>query len=126
MIQRNSRLIVADNSGAKEVLVIDIPGASKRRYAGIGDIVIVSVKKAFPSGTVKKGEISKALILRTLSGTNGIDGSYIKFSDNAVILVKDDLTPKGTRIFGPVVRNNKLKNLNFSKFLSLAGKVFIV
>ncbi|RAM57776.1 50S ribosomal protein L14 [Candidatus Phytoplasma oryzae] len=126
MIQRNSRLVITDNSGAKEVLVIDIPGSSKRRYADIGDIVIVSVKKAFPSGMIRKGEKAKALILRTKKGFSGIDGSYIKFSDNAAIIIKDDLTPRGTRIFGPVVKNNKLKNINFSKFLSLAEKVFII
>ncbi|TVY12349.1 50S ribosomal protein L14 [Candidatus Phytoplasma pini] len=126
MIQRNSRLIVADNSGAKEVLVIDILGASQKLYAYIGDVVKVTVKKAVPTGTIKKGETSRALILRTKNGLRGKDGSYIKFDDNAVVMIKDDMTLKGTRIFGPVVKNQKLKSSNFSKFLSLAEKVFII
>ncbi|MDV3166886.1 MAG: 50S ribosomal protein L14 [Vigna little leaf phytoplasma] len=126
MIQRNSRLLVADNSGAKIVSVIDIPGASQQRYVNIGDIVIVSVKKAVPSGMLKAGDKCKALILRTKKGLKGKDGSYIKFDDNAVVIIKDDMTLRGTRIFGPVVKNQKLKNSNFSKFLSLAEKVFII
>ncbi|MFR0367863.1 50S ribosomal protein L14 [Candidatus Phytoplasma palmae] len=126
MITRNSRLLVADNSGAKEVLVIDIPGSSHRRYANIGDVVIVTVKKAIASGTVKSGDVTKALILRTKKGLKGKDGSYIKFDDNSVVIIKDDMTLKGSRIFGPVVKNNKLRNSNFSKFISLAEKVFII
>lgn len=126
MIQRNSRLLVADNSGAKIVSVIDIPGSSQQKYAHIGDVVIVSVKKAVPSGMVKAGDISKALILRTKKGLRGKDGSYIKFDDNAAVIIKDDMTLRGTRIFGPVVKNQKLRNSNFSKFLSLAEKVFII
>ncbi|MBP3059409.1 50S ribosomal protein L14 [Texas Phoenix palm phytoplasma] len=126
MITRNSRLLVADNSGAKEVLVIDIPGSSQRRYANIGDVVIVTVKKAITSGTVKSGDVTKALILRTKKGLKGKDGSYIKFDDNSVVIIKDDMTLRGSRIFGPVVKNNKLRNSNFSKFISLAEKVFII
>ncbi|QTX02787.1 50S ribosomal protein L14 [Candidatus Phytoplasma luffae] len=126
MIQINSRLTVADNSGAKEVSVINIPGSSKRRYAYIGDIVVVSIKKAIPSGMVKAGDKARALILRTKKGLRGQDGSYIKFDDNAVVILKDDTTLKGTRIFGPVVKNKKLKDGNFSKFLSLAEKVFVI
>ncbi|MEZ0180047.1 50S ribosomal protein L14 ['Camptotheca acuminata' phytoplasma] len=126
MIQINSRLTVADNSGAKEVLVINIPGSSKKRYANIGDIVVVSVKKAIPSGMLKAGDKAKALVLRTKKGLRGKDGSYIKFDDNAVVIIKDDVTLKGTRIFGPVVKNQKLKDNNFSKFLSLSEKVFVI
>ncbi|AYJ00950.1 50S ribosomal protein L14 [Candidatus Phytoplasma ziziphi] len=126
MIQINSRLKVADNSGAKEVLVINIPGSSKRRYAQIGDVVVVAIKKSIPSGMVKAGEKSKALILRTKKGLAGKNGSYIKFDDNAVVIIKDDMTLKGTRIFGPVVKNQKLKDSKFSKFLSLAEKVFVI
>ncbi|MGI3136216.1 MAG: 50S ribosomal protein L14 [Candidatus Phytoplasma vitis] len=126
MIQVNTRLKVADNSGAKEVLVINIPGSSKRRYAQIGDVVVVAIKKSIPSGMVKSGEKSKALILRTKKGLAGKNGSYIKFDDNAVVIIKDDMTLKGTRIFGPVVKNQKLKDSKFSKFLSLAEKVFVI
>ncbi|MDV3202432.1 MAG: 50S ribosomal protein L14 [Candidatus Phytoplasma stylosanthis] len=126
MIQINSRLVVADNSGAKEVSVINIPGSSKKRYANIGDIVVVSVKKAIPSGMLKKGDKAKALILRTKKGLRGKDGTYIKFDDNAVVIIKDDTTLRGTRIFGPVVKNQKLKDNNFFKFLSLAEKVFVI
>lgn len=126
MIQINSRLKVADNSGAKEVLVINIPGSSKKRYAQIGDVVVVSVKKSIPSGMIKSGEKSKALILRTKQGLAGKNGSYIKFDDNAVVIIKDDMTLKGTRIFGPIVKNQKLKDSKFSKFLSLAEKVFVI
>ncbi|WP_341266606.1 50S ribosomal protein L14 [Candidatus Phytoplasma fraxini] len=126
MIQRNTRLKVADNSGAKEVLVINIPGSSKKRYAQIGDVVVVSIKKIIPSGLVKAGEVTKALILRTKQGLSGKDGSYIKFDDNAVVIIKDDMTLKGTRIFGPVVKNQKLKDSKFSKFISLAEKVFVI
>ncbi|WP_323847888.1 MAG: 50S ribosomal protein L14 [Phytoplasma sp.] len=126
MIQINTRLKVADNSGAKEVLVINIPGSSKRRYAQIGDVVVVTIKKTIPSGLVKAGEVSKALILRTKKGLSGKDGSYIKFDDNAVVIIKDDMTLKGTRIFGPVVKNQKLKDSKFSKFISLAEKVFVI
>ncbi|WP_017192641.1 50S ribosomal protein L14 [Italian clover phyllody phytoplasma] len=126
MIQKNTRLAVADNSGAKEVLVIGIPGGSKKRYAHIGDLVVVTVKKTIASSAVKKGTVAKALILRTKHGLKGKDGSYIKFDDNAVVIVKDDMTLKGTRIFGPVVKNQKLRDNNFSKFLSLAKEVFII
>ncbi|MDV3205255.1 MAG: 50S ribosomal protein L14 [Weeping tea tree witches'-broom phytoplasma] len=126
MIQINSRLTVADNSGAKEVLVIGIPGATRKRYAHIGDVVIVSIKKAIPSSAIKKGVVTKALILRTKYGTKGKDGSYIKFDDNAVVIIKDDMTPRGTRILGPAVKNQKFKDSNFSKFLSLAEELLII
>ena len=121
MIQQESRLVVADNSGAKEVLVIKVLGGTRRRYANIGDIVVVTVKKATPAGAVKKGDVVKAVIVRTLSGLRRADGSYIKFDDNAVVIIKDDLNPRGTRIFGPVAR--ELREKNFMKIVSLAPEV---
>ncbi len=121
MIQQESRLAVADNSGAKEVLVIKVLGGTRRRYANIGDIVVVTVKKATPAGMVKKGEVVKAVIVRTVSGLRRPDGSYIKFDDNAAVIIKDDLNPRGTRIFGPVAR--ELREKNFMKIVSLAPEV---
>ncbi len=121
MIQQESRLAVADNSGAKEVLVIKVLGGTRRRYANIGDIVVVTVKKAAPAGMVKKGEVCKAVIVRTVSGLRRADGSYIKFDENAAVIIKDDLNPRGTRIFGPVAR--ELREKNFMKILSLAPEV---
>lgn len=121
MIQQESRLVVADNSGAKEVLVIKVLGGTRRRYANIGDIVVVAVKKATPAGAVKKGDIVKAVIVRTVSGLRRTDGSYIKFDENAVVIIKDDLNPRGTRIFGPVAR--ELREKNFMKIVSLAPEV---
>jgi large subunit ribosomal protein L14 len=121
MIQQESRLVVADNSGAKEVLVIKVLGGTRRRYANIGDIVVVTVKKATPAGAVKKGDVVKAVIVRTVSGLRRADGSYIKFDDNAVVIIKDDLNPRGTRIFGPVAR--ELREKNFMKIVSLAPEV---
>jgi large subunit ribosomal protein L14 len=121
MIQQESRLVVADNSGAKEVLVIKVLGGTRRRYANIGDIVVVTVKKAAPAGTVKKGEVCKAVIVRTVSGLRRTDGSYIKFDENAAVIIKDDLNPRGTRIFGPVAR--ELRDKNFMKIVSLAPEV---
>lgn len=121
MIQQESRLLVADNSGAKEVLVIKVPGGSKRRYANIGDIVIVTVKKATPGGIVKKGDVVKAVIVRTRKGLRRKDGSSIQFDENAVVIIKDDKNPRGTRIFGPVAR--ELRENNFMKILSLAPEV---
>lgn len=121
MIQQESRLLVADNSGAKEVLVIKIPGGTRRRYANIGDVVIVTIKKATPGGIVKKGDVAKAVIVRTKDGVRRKDGSYIKFGENAVVIIKEDLNPKGTRIFGPVAR--ELREKNFTKILSLAPEV---
>lgn len=121
MIQQESRLVVADNSGAKEVLVIKVLGGTRRRYANIGDIVVVTVKKATPAGAVKKGDVVKAVIVRTVSGLRRVDGSYIKFDENAVVIIKDDLNPRGTRIFGPVAR--ELREKNFMKIVSLAPEV---
>ncbi|HAX02286.1 MAG: 50S ribosomal protein L14 [Tenericutes bacterium GWC2_34_14] len=121
MIQQESRLVVADNSGAKEVLVIKVLGGTRRRYANIGDIVVVTVKKATPAGAVKKGDVVKAVIVRTVSGLRRADGSYIKFDENAVVIIKDDLNPRGTRIFGPVAR--ELREKNFMKIVSLAPEV---
>jgi large subunit ribosomal protein L14 len=121
MIQAESKLVVADNSGAKEVLVIKVLGGTRRRYANIGDVVVVTVKKAAPAGMVKKGEVVKAVIVRTLTGLRRVDGSYIKFDENAVVIIKDDLNPRGTRIFGPVAR--ELRDKNFMKIVSLAPEV---
>jgi large subunit ribosomal protein L14 len=121
MIQQESRLMVADNSGAKEVLVIKVLGGTRRRYANIGDVVTVTVKKATPSGIVKKGDVVKAVIVRTVRGVNRKDGSTIKFDDNAVVIIKEDLNPRGTRIFGPVAR--ELRDKNFMKIVSLAPEV---
>ncbi len=121
MIQQESRLVVADNSGAKEVLVIKVLGGTRRRYANIGDIVVVTVKKAAPAGMVKKGDVVKAVIVRTVSGLRRVDGSYIKFDENAAVIIKDDLNPRGTRIFGPVAR--ELRDKNFMKIVSLAPEV---
>jgi large subunit ribosomal protein L14 len=121
MIQQESRLVVADNSGAKEVLVIKVLGGTRRRYANIGDIVVVTVKKAAPAGMVKKGEVVKAVIVRTVSGLRRPDGSYIKFDENAAVIIKEDLNPRGTRIFGPVAR--ELREKNFMKIVSLAPEV---
>jgi large subunit ribosomal protein L14 len=121
MIQQESRLIVADNSGAKEVLVIKVLGGTRRRYANIGDIITVTVKKATPSGVVKKGEVVKAVVVRTVHGLKRKDGSHIKFDDNAAVIIKEDLNPRGTRIFGPVAR--ELRDKNFMKIVSLAPEV---
>ena len=121
MIQQESRLLVADNSGAREVLVIKVPGGSGRKYANIGDVVICTVKKATPGGAVKKGDIVNAVIVRTKTGVRRKDGSYIKFDENAVVIIKDDLNPRGTRILGPVAR--ELREKNFMRILSLAPEV---
>jgi len=121
MIQQESRLLVADNSGAKEVLVIKVFGGTRRRYANIGDIVTVTVKKAQPAGVVKKGEVVKAVIVRTKQGLRRKDGSLIKFDENAAVIIKEDLNPRGTRIFGPVAR--ELRDKNFMKIVSLAPEV---
>lgn len=121
MIQQETRLNVADNSGAREVLVIKVLGGTRRRYANIGDVVVVAVKKATPGGIVKKGDIAKAVIVRTVFGLRRADGSYIKFDDNAAVIIKEDLNPRGTRIFGPVAR--ELRDKNFMKIVSLAPEV---
>ncbi len=121
MIQNESRLNVADNTGAKEVLVIRCLGGSKRKNASIGDIVVCSVKDANAGGSVKKGDVVKAVVVRTKYGVRRENGSYIKFDDNACVIIKDDNTPKGTRIFGPVAR--ELRDKDFLKIVSLAPEV---
>ena len=121
MIQNESRLKVADNTGAKEVLVIRNLGGSNRKFSNIGDIVVATVKQATPGGTVKKGEVVKAVIVRTKYGVNRENGSYIKFDDNACVIIKDDNSPRGTRIFGPVAR--ELREKQFMKIVSLAPEV---
>ena len=121
MIQQESRLRVADNTGAKEILCIRVLGGSTRRYAAIGDVIVATVKDATPGGVVKKGEVVKAVVVRTVKGARRKDGSYIKFDQNAAVILKDDMTPKGTRIFGPVAR--ELREKKFMKILSLAPEV---
>lgn len=121
MIQQETRLKVADNSGAKELLTIRVLGGTKRRYAGIGDVIVCSVKKATPGGVVKKGEVVRAVVVRTVYQTRRNDGSYIKFDDNAAVVIKEDGTPVGTRIFGPVAR--ELRDNKFMKIVSLAPEV---
>ncbi|MDD2480638.1 MAG: 50S ribosomal protein L14 [Lutispora sp.] len=121
MIQQESRVRVADNSGAKELLCIRVVGGSHRRYGNIGDVIVASVKDATPGGVVKKGEVVKAVIVRTKKGLRRSDGSYIKFDENAAVIIKDDKQPKGTRIFGPVAR--ELREKDFMKIISLAPEV---
>ena len=121
MLQQESRLLVADNSGAKEVLVIRVLGGTKRRYASIGDKVVVSVKQATPAGNVKKGQVSKAVVVRTKQEVRRPDGSYIRFDNNAVVLINDAGEMRGTRIFGPVAR--ELRDKQFMKIVSLAPEV---
>lgn len=121
MIQQETRLRVADNSGAKELLCIRVLGGSKRRYGNIGDTIVCAVKNATPGGVVKKGEVVKAVIVRTVSGLNRNDGSKIRFDENAAVIIKDDLSPVGTRIFGPVAR--ELRDKKFTKIVSLAPEV---
>ena len=121
MIQEETNLIVADNSGAKSVRCIRVLGGSDRRYAGLGDIIVVSVKTAIPGGTVKKGEVSRAVIVRTAKETKRKDGSFIKFDENAAVLINNNNEPKGTRIFGPVAR--ELRDKQFMKIISLAPEV---
>ena len=121
MIQTQTLMKVADNSGAKELMCIRVLGGTGRRYANIGDIVVASVKKAAPGGAVKKGEVVKAVIVRSVKGIRRDDGSYLKFDENAAVIIKDDKTPKGTRIFGPVAR--ELREKDYMKILSLAPEV---
>ena len=121
MVQQETRLRVADNTGAKELLVIRVKGGSTRRYAGVGDIVVCSVKEATPGGVVKKGDVVKAVVVRTVKEIRRKDGSYIRFDENAGVIIKDDLTPTGTRIFGPVAR--ELREKKFMKIVSLAPEV---
>ena len=121
MIQQETRLRVADNTGAKELLCIRCVGGSHRRYANIGDIIVASVKSAIPGGVVKKGDVVKAVVVRTKKGVRRQDGSYLKFDENAAVIIKEDGNPRGTRIFGPVAR--ELRDNNYTKILSLAPEV---
>lgn len=121
MIQVESRLKVADNSGAKELLCVKVLGGTRRRYANIGDVIVASVKSATPGGVVKKGEVVKAVIVRSNKGLRREDGSYISFDENAAVIIKDDKQPVGTRIFGPVTR--ELREGNYMKIISLAPEV---
>ena len=121
MIQQESFLKVADNTGAKEIKCIRVLGGSKRRYGNIGDVIVASVRKAQPGGTVKKGEVVKAVIVRSVKGVRRSDGSYVRFDENAAVLIKDDKNPRGTRIFGPVAR--ELRDKDYMKILSLAPEV---
>lgn len=121
MIQQQSYLKVADNTGAKEIMCIRVLGGSGRRYANIGDVIVASVKKAAPGGVVKKGEAVKAVVVRTAKGVRRDDGTYIRFDENAAVIIKEDKNPKGTRIFGPVAR--ELREKDYLKILSLAPEV---
>ena len=121
MIQQQSYLKVADNTGAKEIMCIRVLGGSGRRYANIGDVVVASVKKATPGGVVKKGDVVKAVVVRTASGLRRDDGTYIRFDENAAVIIKEDKNPRGTRIFGPVAR--ELREKDYIKILSLAPEV---
>ena len=121
MIQQESYLKVADNTGAKEIKCIRVLGGSKRKFGNIGDVIVASVRKATPGGTVKKGEVVRAVIVRTCKGVRRADGTYVRFDENAAVLIKDDKNPRGTRIFGPVAR--ELRDKEYMKILSLAPKV---
>ena len=121
MIQQQTLLKVADNSGAKEIMCIRVLGGSKRKFGNIGDVIVASVKSATPGGVVKKGDVVKAVVVRTKKGARRKDGSYIRFDENAAVIIKDDLTPRGTRIFGPVAR--ELREKKFMKIVSLAPEV---
>jgi large subunit ribosomal protein L14 len=121
MIQQESRLVAADNSGAKELLCIRVLGGSMRRYAGVGDVIVATVKDATPGGVVKKGEVVRAVIVRTKKGLGRPDGSHIRFDQNAAVIIKEDKTPRGTRIFGPVAR--ELRDKQFTRIISLAPEV---
>ena len=121
MIQQESYLKVADNTGAKEIKCIRVLGGSKRKFGNIGDVIVASVRKATPGGTVKKGEVVRAVIVRTCKGVRRADGTYVRFDENAAVLIKDDKNPRGTRIFGPVAR--ELRDTEYMKSLSLAPEV---
>ena len=121
MIQEESYLKVADNTGAKEIKCIRVLGGSKRKYGNIGDVIVASVRKAAPGSTVKKGEVVKAVIVRSAKGVRRADGTYVRFDENAAVLIKEDKTPRGTRIFGPVAR--ELRDKEYMKILSLAPEV---
>ena len=121
MLQQESYLKVADNTGAKEIKCIRVLGGSRRKYGNIGDVIVASVRKAAPNGTVKKGEVIKAVIVRSKKGVRRADGTYVRFDENAAVLIKEDKNPRGTRIFGPVAR--ELREKDFTKILSLAPEV---
>lgn len=121
MVQMQTYLKVADNTGAKEIMCIRVLGGSRRRYANIGDVIVASVKKAMPGGSVKKGDVVKAVVVRSKKGMRRADGSYIRFDENAAVIIKDDKNPTGTRIFGPVAR--ELRDKDYLKILSLAPEV---
>ena len=121
MVQQETRLKVADNSGARELLVIRVLGGSKVKFGNIGDVVVGTVKKATPNGTIKKGKVVKAVVVRTARGVRREDGSYIKFDDNACVIIKDDKSPVGTRVFGPVAR--EIRDKGYMKIVSLAKEV---
>ena len=121
MIQQQTLLKVADNTGAKELMCIRVLGGSRRKYANVGDVIVASVKKATPGGVVKKGDVVKAVIVRSVSGVRRVDGTYIKFDENAAVIIRDDKNPRGTRIFGPVAR--ELREKEYMKILSLAPEV---
>ena len=121
MVQQQTYLKVADNTGAKELMCIRVLGGTKRRYAGIGDVIVCSVKKAAPGGTVKKGDVVKAVVVRTVKGVKRADGSFIRFDENAAVIIKEDKTPRGTRIFGPVAR--ELRDKDYMRIISLAPEV---
>ena len=121
MIQQETFLKVADNTGAKEIKCIRVLGGSKRKFGNIGDVIVASVRKSTPGGTVKKGEVVKAVIVRSAKGVRRADGSYVRFDDNAAVLIRDDKNPRGTRIFGPVAR--ELRDKDYMKILSLAPEV---
>lgn len=121
MVQQQTLLKVADNTGAKELMCIRVLGGSGRRYANIGDVIVASVKKAAPGGVVKKGEVVKAVVVRTVKGIRREDGTYIRFDENAAVIIKEDKNPKGTRIFGPVAR--ELREKDYMKIVSLAPEV---
>ena len=121
MIQQESYLKVADNTGAKEIKCIRVLGGSTRKFGNIGDVIVASVRKSTPGGTVKKGEVVKAVIVRSAKGVRRADGTYVRFDDNAAVLIKDDKNPRGTRIFGPVAR--ELRDKDYMKILSLAAEV---
>ena len=121
MVQQETRLVVADNTGAKEVLCIKVLGGSKKRYARVGDLIVVTIKKSIPSATLKKGEVHKAVVVRTKKETKRKDGTYIRFDDNAVVIIDEKKEPRGTRVFGPVAR--ELREKKFMKILSLAPEV---
>ncbi|MBQ3792082.1 MAG: 50S ribosomal protein L14 [Clostridia bacterium] len=121
MLQQQSRMKVADNTGAKELMCIRVLGGTGRRYARVGDVIVCSVKKAAPGGVVKKGEVVRAVVVRTVQPTRRADGSYVRFDENAAVIIKEDKNPRGTRIFGPVAR--ELRDSDFMKILSLAPEV---